>query len=49
MTPEEEAEQSAYEERMDFEPFYNYKKSPKKVTELSANFKRYDENGELME
>ncbi len=49
MTPEEEAEQSAYEERMDFEPFYNYKKSPKKVTALHPDYVEYDENGERKE
>lgn len=36
------------EEYDDFVPFYDYKKSPKKITQYAEDFKRYDENGELV-
>lgn len=44
MTPEE---LEAWEERREFEPFHDYKKS-KKATEKAEDFKQYDENGELV-
>ena len=51
MTEEESAEERAANQEYyeDIMPFYDYKKSPKKVTELSDDFKQYDENGDLIE